>query len=271
MSRRTKRTCRLLESQVIEVKHLTKIYKKFRAVDDVCLHIEKGETLGLVGESGSGKSTLGKMIVGLIEPSWGKVVFEGKTKQTLLPRRIQMIFQDPYSSLNPRMSVESILSEPTNIHRLPGRVDELLDRVGLPPEAKKRYPHEFSGGQRQRIGIARALALNPDVLICDEPVSALDVSIRAQIINLLQDLQNHLGLTILFIAHDLALVRHISNRIAVMQKGKVVEIADTDELFDAPKHPYTRALLSSIPKYARSPSQQSEIISNTSSNPLSLK
>lgn len=235
---------------MIEVKNLTKIYKldkkrKLFAVNQVHLHLEKGKTLGLVGESGSGKSTLGKMILGLIEPTSGEVFFEGKKKTELLPRRMQMIFQDPYSSLNPRMNIGSILREPTKIHGLPDRVDELLDLVNLPREAKKRYPHEFSGGQRQRIGIARALALNPDLLVCDEPISALDVSIQAQIVNLLQGLQRDLSLTILFIAHDLAMVRHISNRIAVMHSGKIVEEAATDDLFDHPKHAYTQMLLSS--------------------------
>ncbi len=238
---------------MIEIKHLTKIYKlgkekRLTAVNQVNLTIEKGETLGLVGESGSGKSTLGKMILGLIPPSSGEIFFEGKKKTGLLPRKMQMIFQDPYSSLNPRMTIGSILTEPTAIHGLPNRVDELLDLVRLPREAKKRYPHEFSGGQRQRIGIARALALNPDFLICDEPISALDVSIRAQIVNLLMDLQKELILTILFIAHDLAMVRHISNRVAVMHEGQIVEEADSDQLFEHPNHPFTRILLSSILK-----------------------
>lgn len=237
---------------MIEVKKLTKIYKKQIAVDSVSLRIEKGETLGLVGESGSGKSTLGKLILGLIEPTSGEIFFEGVKKTQLMPRRMQMIFQDPYSSLNPRMSIGSILAEPTKIHGLPDRVDELLRMVSLPRESKKRYPHEFSGGQRQRIGIARALALNPDVLICDEPISALDVSIQAQIVNLLQELQQNLGLTILFIAHDLAMVRHISNRIAVMHRGQIVEQGLTDDLFDRPKHPYTKILLSSIPLVKKS-------------------
>ncbi|MBX7065737.1 MAG: ATP-binding cassette domain-containing protein [Parachlamydiales bacterium] len=235
---------------MIEVKKITKIYKKWTAVNQVNLKIEKGETLGLVGESGSGKSTLGKLILGLIEPTSGEVFFEGKKKTGLLPRRMQMIFQDPYSSLNPRMSVGSILREPTQIHGLPDRVDELLDLVSLPREAQNRYPHEFSGGQRQRIGIARALALNPDVLICDEPISALDVSIQAQIVGLLQHLQKSLGLTILFIGHDLAMVRHISNRIAVMHGGRIVEEALTDDLFDHPSHPYTKILLSCLLRQA---------------------
>jgi ABC-type oligopeptide transport system ATPase subunit len=233
---------------MIELKHLTKIYRmdkqKLFAVNDVNLKLMKGEILGLVGESGSGKSTLGKMILGLLKPSSGEIFFEGKKKTGLLPKRMQMIFQDPYSSLNPRMTVGAILKEPSLIHKEAPRVEELLELVALPPDAKKRYPHEFSGGQRQRIGIARALALNPDVLICDEPISALDVSIRAQIVNLLIKLQKELKLTILFIAHDLAMVRYISTRIAVMHQGKIVEMADTEHLFERPQHPYTQTLLS---------------------------
>lgn len=237
---------------MIEVKHLTKIYKLgkeklLKAVDNVSLTIERGETLGLVGESGSGKSTLGRMILGLIEPTSGEIFLEGKKITGLLPRRMQMIFQDPYSSLNPRMSIGAIIAEPTKIHGLPNRVDELLDLVGLPRHAKGRYPHEFSGGQRQRIGIARALALNPEFLICDEPISALDVSIQAQIVNLLLRLQKNLSLTILFIAHDLAMVRYLSTRVAVMHCGKIVELRPTDELFAHPRHPYTQILLSSVP------------------------
>lgn len=236
---------------MIEVKHLTKIYKLgkeklLKAVDNVTLSIERGETLGLVGESGSGKSTLGRMILGLIEPSSGQILLDGQPITGLHPRRMQMIFQDPYSSLNPRMSVESILAEPTKIHRLPSRVDELLDLVCLPRSAKKRYPHEFSGGQRQRIGIARAIALNPEFIICDEPISALDVSIQAQIVNLLLRLQKDLGLTILFIAHDLAMVRYLSTRVAVMHQGKIVELRSTDELFAHPRHPYTNQLLKAV-------------------------
>ncbi len=237
---------------MINIKNLTKIYpigkkKLLKAVDNVSLTIQRGETLGLVGESGSGKSTLGRMLLGLIAPTSGEIFYDGHPITGLLPRKMQMIFQDPYSSLNPRMSVGSILQEPTQIHRLPSRVDELLDLVGLPRHSKKRYPHEFSGGQRQRIGIARALALNPEFLICDEPISALDVSIQAQIVNLLQKIQRELGLTILFIAHDLAMVRYLSNRVAVMHQGRIVELADTDELFTHPRHPYTQILFSSQP------------------------
>lgn len=245
---------------MIELKNVTKVFKLskgkfFKAVDEVSLTIKKGETLGLVGASGSGKSTLGRLILGLLKPTTGEILFEGKLKKTLLPRRMQMIFQDPYSSLNPRMKVGSILREPTRIHRLPSREKELLDLVGLPTDAKDRYPHEFSGGQRQRIGIARALALNPDVLICDEPISALDVSIQAQIVNLLERLQKELNLTIIFIAHDLAMVRYLSDRIAVLEQGKIVELEETEGLFTKPKHPNTRMLLSSIPRISGNSSQ----------------
>lgn len=236
---------------MIAVKNLTKIYKLgkdryLKAVDRVNLTIDKGEILGLVGESGSGKSTLGRMILGLIPPTSGEIFFEGQKKTCLLPRRMQMIFQDPYSSLNPRMSVESILQEPTDIHHLPSRVDELLDMVGLSLAAKKRYPHEFSGGQRQRIGIARALALNPDFLICDEPISALDVSIQAQIVNLLLSLHKALNLTLLFISHDLAMVRYVSTRLAVMHHGQIVEEALPDALFAHPQHPFSRSLIANL-------------------------
>ncbi len=186
------------------------------------------------------------MILGLIEPTSGHIFFEGQRKTTLLPRRMQMVFQDPYSSLNPRMSIGAILEEPTHIHNLPSRVDELLDLVGLPRQAKYRYPHEFSGGQRQRVGIARALALNPELLICDEPISALDVSIQAQIVNLLQRLQKELTLTILFIGHDLAMVRYLSTRVAVMHRGQIVELKGTDELFAHPHHAYAKTLLSTL-------------------------
>jgi len=211
---------------ILEVKNLTKKFslgkkKQLCVIDDVNLTIQRGEILGLIGESGSGKSTFGRILLGLIQPTTGEILFNGEKKTGLLPLQIQMIFQDPYSSLNPRMTIEAILKEPTLIHRLPDRVDELLDLVGLPPSVKTRYPHEFSGGQRQRIGIARALALNPNVLICDEPISALDVSIQAQIVNLLQQLQKELNLTMVFIAHDLAMVEYISNRTALMHQGKI--------------------------------------------------
>lgn len=232
-----------------------------KAIDGVSFHIDSKETLGLVGESGCGKSTLGRSILRLLEPTSGSVYFDGEDvtkadKQRLreLRRHMQIIFQDPFASLNPRMSVGSIIEEALIIHRFSPhaserktRVMELLDLVGLRKESFARYPHEFSGGQRQRIGIARALAVNPRFLVCDEPVSALDVSIQAQIINLMQDLQYHLGLTYLFIAHDLHVVRHIASRIAVMYLGNIVEIGEAQDVYENPKHPYTQALLSAVP------------------------
>jgi len=235
--------------------------KTVRAVDNVSFSIQRGETLGLVGETGCGKSTVGRTIVGLYEPTAGIVMLDGVNIHSALHtsgnkdfrRRLQMIFQDPYSSLDPRMTVGDIVGEPLEIHQLatPGerrsRIEELLQQVGLDPEHSGRYPHEFSGGQRQRVGIARTLAAQPDFIVCDEPISALDVSIQAQIINLMQDLQEKIGLTYLFIAHDLSMVRHLSHRIAVMYLGSLVEVTDSASLFNDPQHPYTQALLSAIP------------------------
>ncbi|MBP7962670.1 MAG: dipeptide ABC transporter ATP-binding protein [Caldilineaceae bacterium] len=232
-----------------------------KAVDGISFKLYRGETLGLVGESGCGKSTTGRSILQLYRPTDGQVNFEGveltKIKGEELRRtrrRMQMIFQDPYASLNPRMTVGSIIGEPLEVHNIGSskkerqdRVQDLLKTVGLNPYFVNRYPHEFSGGQRQRIGVARALAVNPSFIVCDEPISALDVSIQAQIINLLEDLQGELNLTYLFIAHDLSVVRHISDRIAVMYLGKIVELADRDELYLKPLHPYTQALLSAVP------------------------
>jgi peptide/nickel transport system ATP-binding protein len=232
-----------------------------QAVDGVSFALRRGDTLGLVGESGCGKSTTGLAVLRMLEPTAGRILFEGEDitahdKERMRPirRRMQMVYQDPYGSLNPRMKVRDIVGEPLEVHGLAGdpavyreRVDRLIALVGLLPDMAERYPHEFSGGQRQRIGIARALALEPSLVICDEPVSALDVSIQAQVVNLFMELQERLGLTYIFIAHDLAVVRHISDRIAVMYLGRIVEIAHRDELYKRPLHPYTEALLAAIP------------------------
>lgn len=253
--------------KLVEVKNLKKYFKVgkhqvLHAVDNITFDIYKGETLGLVGESGCGKSTIGRTIIRLYEATAGEVFFEGmnvhgkKTKEELksLNRKMQMIFQDPYASLNPRMTVMDIIAEGIDIHRLansPGerknRVYKLLETVGLNREHVNRYPHEFSGGQRQRIGIARALAVEPEFMIADEPISALDVSIQAQVVNLMQNLQKERGLTYLFIAHDLSMVKFISDRIGVMYLGSLIELAESDELYDDPLHPYTQALISAIP------------------------
>ncbi|ANS75122.1 peptide ABC transporter ATP-binding protein [Paenibacillus yonginensis] len=255
-----------MSQPLIEVDGLKKFFnvgqgKTLKAVNDISFSIQKGETLGLVGESGCGKSTAGRTILRLYEPTAGSVRFEGTDIYKLSPgkmkamrRDMQMIFQDPYASLNPRFTVMDIIGEALDIHGLAGsrkerkkRVEELLDMVGLKSDHASRYPHEFSGGQRQRIGIARALAVNPKFIICDEPISALDVSIQAQVVNLLTELQNKLGLTYLFVAHDLSMVKHISDRVAVMYLGKVVELAPSEELYSNPQHPYTQTLLSAIP------------------------
>jgi peptide/nickel transport system ATP-binding protein len=255
----------MTDQTLVEVNDLKKYFpaphkQVVRAVDDVSFSIQRGETLGLVGESGCGKTTVGRCILRLIEPTSGEVLFDGRNLVKLsggglrvLRRRMQIIFQDPYSSLNPRMKVGAIIAEPLEIHGVKSRkerrerVVELLRVVGLDPDYANRYPHQFSGGQRQRIGIARALALNPDFIVADEPVSALDVSVQAQVVNLLQDLQEKFGLTYLFISHGLAVVKHISTRVGVMYLGKLIELAPAGEIYSNPLHPYTQALLDAIP------------------------
>ena len=264
------------KERLVEVQHLQQYFpaggrgknKRFvQAVDDVSFHIFRGETLGLVGESGCGKTTVGRTLLRLYEPTDGTIIYDGnvifdknkkkKIAVDMLPyrKRMQMVFQDPYASLDPRMTIADIVGEPIDIHKLASskadrreRIISLLERVGLNSEHANRYPHEFSGGQRQRVAIARALAVNPEFIVCDEPVSALDVSIQAQVVNMFEDLQNDLGLTYLFIAHDLSVVRHISNRIGVMYLGKLVELADSYELIAHSVHPYTRSLISAIPE-----------------------
>ncbi|MET3289590.1 ATP-binding cassette domain-containing protein [Brevibacillus fluminis] len=249
---------------LIEVKNLKKFFQigdnTLKAVNDISFDIKRGETLGVVGESGCGKSTAGRTMLRLYEPTEGDILFEGKSIRNLNPqemkamrRNIQMIFQDPYASLNPRMTVGDIIGEALDIHGLATgekrkqRIQELLSLVSLNPEHMNRFPHEFSGGQRQRIGIARALAVEPKFIVCDEPISALDVSVQAQVVNLLESLQEKMGLTYMFIAHDLSMVKYISDRVAVMYLGKMVELAESDALYEKPLHPYTQALLSAIP------------------------
>ncbi len=256
------------QDMLVEVKHLKEYFnintgmfssKPLKAVDDVSFSIRRGETLGLVGESGCGKTTVGRTLLHLYKPTDGEIWFDGKqivTKKDIAEYRQKtaMVFQDPYSSLNPRMTVADIIGEPLDVHKMYGsekerkeRILELMGQVGLNSEHANRYAHEFSGGQRQRIGIARALAMKPQFVVCDEPVSALDVSIQAQVINMFDELQDKMGLTYLFIAHDLLVVRHISDRIAVMYLGKMVELADAREIYDHPLHPYTRSLMSAVP------------------------
>ncbi len=281
------------ENLLLEVRNLKKYFPikggilgrqvaRVNAVDGVSLSVQQGETLGLVGESGCGKSTLGRTILRLYEPTAGQIIFEDQDITNIpvkalrrLRRNMQIIFQDPFSSLNPRMTVGAILTEPFTIHRLGTRteirknVGQLLDTVGLGEEAAHRYPHEFSGGQRQRIGIARALALNPKLIIADEPVSALDVSIQSQILNLMVELRSKLGLTYVFIAHDLAVIKHISDTIAVMYLGRIVEYTSAEDIYINPKHPYTRALISAIPEFDAEYKKQRQILGGDVPSPIS--
>jgi oligopeptide transport system ATP-binding protein len=278
--------------RLVRVDHLTKVYptksgflspaRLIRAVDDVSLTVRKGETLGLVGESGSGKTTLGRTLLRLIEPTIGRIVFDGVDITNLeesalrpLRKRMQIVFQDPYASLDPRMTIGETLAEPLQIHRMfrarsetDARVESLLERVGLRGEARHRLPHEFSGGQRQRIGIARALATEPSFIVCDEPVSALDVSIQAQIVNLLLDLQEEYALSYLFISHDLRVVEYVSHRVAVMYFGRIVEVAPTASLYERRLHPYTRALLSAVPVHDESRRRLRIVLEGEPPNPL---
>jgi len=281
------------KTPLLEVRHLTKHFPikrgllsstvgHVKAVTDVSISVNAGETVGLVGESGCGKTTLGRTLLRLIEPTSGDIIFDGVnlaklSQEELRPYRkaMQIIFQDPYSSLNPRMTVEQIIAEGLVVHGMGGTlrerrliVQDLLKRVGLAPQAIERYPHEFSGGQRQRIGIARALAVKPRFIVCDEAVSALDVSVQAQIINLLMDLQQEMGISYLFIAHDLSVVEHIAHRVAVMYLGNVVEQADTKDLFSDPRHPYTRALLSAVPKRTPDDAKTRQILGGEPPSPI---
>jgi len=277
---------------LLEVKHLKQYFDiqtgflkttKLKAVDDISFTINEGETLGLVGESGCGKTTAGRTVLYLYEPTDGEIIFNGKkivstTDLNSFRQQAAMVFQDPYSSLNPRMTVGDIIGEPLDVHHLYSTkeerkkiIEDLLELVGLSSEHATRYAHEFSGGQRQRVGIARALAVNPKLIVCDEPVSALDVSIQAQVINMFEDLQEKLGLTYLFIAHDLLVVRHISDRIAVMYLGKIVETAETEELFEHPLHPYTESLMSAVPSPDPETSRKSQRIVLTGDVPSPLK
>ena len=279
-----------MATPVIETRHLKKYFQTpagpLHAVDDVSIAIQHGQTLGVVGESGCGKSTMGRTILRLLEATSGEVLYNGenilkynRSQMEQMRKKMQIIFQDPYSSLNPRMSVADIIAEPMKVckiyptnKQIYARVNELMDVVGLARRFVNAYPHELDGGRRQRIGIARALAVNPEFIVCDEPVSALDVSIQAQILNLLMDLQENMGLTYMFVTHDLSVVKHISNEIAVMYLGQCVEKAPADELFAAPRHPYTKALLSAVPKPSlRAKGALQNVIKGEVSNPVNPK